>query len=413
MIVVTHPTGNQNVRAVLAALKKAGLLTEYATTLAFDRSSFWLRYLPKSLRKELLRRSYELSRGLVHTRPWLEAVRLSFGRGPLRFFALPDEGWPSVGAVYRDLDEHVARRLPCMKNVRGVYAYADGASRLFQAAGCRGLKCFYDLPIAYCRTSKGLLEAEKARWPEWSATLTAINTAEEMDREDEELRHAELVFCPSRFVLDSLPEWVRSSKDIVVAPFGSPVVDTKGARDRRKRPGRLRVLFVGGMSQRKGLADLFEAVKRLSRLDIELVVMGSPIAPMEFYRSECPDFIYEPTRPHSEVLRLMRSCDLLAMPSIVEGRALVMQEAMSQGLPILITPNTGGEDLHRAGRHGVPGADSFTASDCGATSLVCRSPGGNPRDGRTGPCQSSDPTWEDYGAKIVAAIGREHLPPCS
>ena len=37
--------------------------------------------------------------------------------------------------------------------------------------------------------------------------------------------------------------------------------------------------------------------------------------------------------------------DLLALPSIIEGRALVQQEAMSTGLPILITPNTGGEDL--------------------------------------------------------------------
>jgi len=41
----------------------------------------------------------------------------------------------------------------------------------------------------------------------------------------------------------------------------------------------------------------------------------------------------------------MRRCDVFCLPSIVEGRALVMQEAMSQGLPLIITPNTGGEDL--------------------------------------------------------------------
>ena len=29
----------------------------------------------------------------------------------------------------------------------------------------------------------------------------------------------------------------------------------------------------------------------------------------------------------------MQSCDLLVLPSIVEGRALVQQEAMSCGLP--------------------------------------------------------------------------------
>jgi len=41
----------------------------------------------------------------------------------------------------------------------------------------------------------------------------------------------------------------------------------------------------------------------------------------------------------------MRTCDAFCLPSIVEGRALVMQEAMSQSLPIIITANTGGQDL--------------------------------------------------------------------
>jgi glycosyltransferase involved in cell wall biosynthesis len=52
------------------------------------------------------------------------------------------------------------------------------------------------------------------------------------------------------------------------------------------------------------------------------------------------------------VLALMRSCDVFCLPSIVEGRALVMQEAMSQGLPVVITPNTGGADLVIEGQTG-------------------------------------------------------------
>ena len=41
----------------------------------------------------------------------------------------------------------------------------------------------------------------------------------------------------------------------------------------------------------------------------------------------------------------MNEHDALILPSIVEGRALVQQEAMSCGLPIVATPNAGGEDL--------------------------------------------------------------------
>jgi glycosyltransferase involved in cell wall biosynthesis len=156
---------------------------------------------------------------------------------------------------------------------------------------------------------------------------------------------ADIVVGPSSFVENSLPHWAKAKK-IIMAPFGSPAPVT--ANENTTRTGfnkRLRVLFAGSMSQRKGLGDLFAAMRLLKRQDIELVVMGSLEAPMEFYRKEYPHFTYEAGRPNSGVLTLMKTCDVFCLPSIVEGRALVMQEAMSQGLPLIITPNTGGEDL--------------------------------------------------------------------
>ena len=45
----------------------------------------------------------------------------------------------------------------------------------------------------------------------------------------------------------------------------------------------------------------------------------------------------------------MKAHDALVLPSIVEGRALVQQEALSCGLPIVVTPNAGGEDLIEEG----------------------------------------------------------------
>ena len=41
--------------------------------------------------------------------------------------------------------------------------------------------------------------------------------------------------------------------------------------------------------------------------------------------------------------------DVLILPSIIEGRALVQQEALACGLPIIVTPNAGGEDLIETG----------------------------------------------------------------
>jgi glycosyltransferase involved in cell wall biosynthesis len=112
------------------------------------------------------------------------------------------------------------------------------------------------------------------------------------------------------------------------------------------------VLFAGAMTQRKGLADLFHAMKRLRRTDVQLVVMGPAIAPMEFYRRQYDAFEYKAPRSRERVLALMAECHVLALPSIVEGRALVQQEAMSRGLPLIATRNAGGEDLIEEGRTG-------------------------------------------------------------
>ena len=45
----------------------------------------------------------------------------------------------------------------------------------------------------------------------------------------------------------------------------------------------------------------------------------------------------------------MHQHDALVLPSIVEGRALVQLEAATCGLPIIVTPNAGGEDLIEEG----------------------------------------------------------------
>ena len=163
---------------------------------------------------------------------------------------------------------------------------------------------------------------------------------------------ADVIVCPGKFVADSIPAWAKQ-KPVIVSPFGSPEISSSFFKRKEKRANQpLRVLFVGSMGQRKGLGDLFAAMKLIKTNSVELVVMGSLLETMSFYRDQLPQFIYEPGRPHSGVLELMRNCDVLCLPSVVEGRALVMQEAMSQGLPLIITPNTGGEDLIIEGKTG-------------------------------------------------------------
>lgn len=357
MLLLTHPTGNANVRALLEGAVRARCLGGFATALGFAGGSDRFGALPRSVSAELHRRCYDLPAELMLTRPRREALRLLSRKLRLDAFTRRETGWASVDAVYRDLDLHVANRLEPWQRRRqltAVYAYEDGALATLRAARRLGLTAAYDLPIAYWQTGHRLLAEEAHRWPEWEPTLVATgDSARKLERKTAELEAAEVVVCPSAFVLDSIPEALRRGRRCVVAEFGSPPplpapVAERAAPHKR----RLRFLFAGAMGQRKGLADVFAAFNLLRRSDIELVIMGSLLMPLEFYRRHGGDFTYEPTRPHAAVLRLMDSCDVLLLPSIVEGRALVQQEAMSRGLPIVVTRNAGGEDLVQDGRTG-------------------------------------------------------------
>ena len=60
MILLTHPFGNANVRAVLAALERAGLLAKFVTTLGWSKNSPLVKLSPANLRAQMMRRAYDL-----------------------------------------------------------------------------------------------------------------------------------------------------------------------------------------------------------------------------------------------------------------------------------------------------------------------------------------------------------------
>lgn len=408
MVLLAHPFGNANVRAVLSALDQAGLLAKFVTALGWSNASPLVHELPANLRSQMARRGYELPHYKIKIFPAREVVRLLAQKMRQRWLVEHERGWASIDRVWRELDKFAAaslRESQQRDKIRAVYAYEDCAERLFETAAKLGLRRIYDLPIAYWETAQRLLREEAQRYPEWEPTLGGTRDSEEkLARKTRELDLAELVVCPSTFVLDSLPESVRASKPCVVTPFGSPSAEEAGVREGKKDEGPMRILFAGALTQRKGLADLFAAMELLASREIELVVMGSLLRPLAWYREQFPDFIYEPPRPHPDVLRLMRSCHVLVLPSIVEGRALVQQEAMACGLPLIVTKNAGGEDLVEEGQTGFlvpirsPEAIAEKINWC-ATNRANISGMAIAAQRR-----ANELTWPGYGQKVLAAI---------
>ncbi len=406
-IIVSHPSSNQFSRALVTNLIKRNKIIWFFTAIAIFSDQLFYKFGKISALKDINRRSFDQSfKPYTRSNPYLEIGRLIAPRLKLKSLTKHEKGFFSTDKVYQNHDSWVAQNLSKITDneLTAVYAYEDGALDSFLKAKELGLKCIYDLPIAYWETGRALLKEEVLRHPKWGKTVIGgtSDSQNKLNRKIKELELADFIVVPSYFVRDSLPAWVAKEK-IIVSPFGTPTknnyVEKKKIENRK-----LRVLFVGSMTQRKGLADLFKAMHLVDNSQIELVILGSKIESMNFYRGEYEDFIYESPRPHHEVLKLMSSCDIFCLPSIVEGRAQVMQEAMSEGLPIIITPNTGGEDLVIEGETGFLVPIRSPEAIANSLNWFVENRDKIPEMGKKVKEHASQYTWGKYADTIIDAI---------
>src|SRR5579871_1941876 len=123
-VIVSHPTGNTNVTAVVSALYDAELLEAFYTCMVWRPESRLARLMPGSLRTTLQRRArVQLPPKLVRTRPARELIRNFLIRAGKRRWIANESSAFSIDSVYRDLDRMVAGELGRYREAGAVYAY--------------------------------------------------------------------------------------------------------------------------------------------------------------------------------------------------------------------------------------------------------------------------------------------------
>jgi glycosyltransferase involved in cell wall biosynthesis len=227
--------------------------------------------------------------------------------------------------------------------IKAVYAYDNGALESFRAARSRGLKCIYEHPIVYWREVRRYQQEEAELHPEWKSTLGALQDSEEkLVRKDAELALADVVIVPSTFSKDSLEQAPGLKASVQVVPYGAPSVSHAAASERRS--GKSAVLFVGALSQAKGLSYLLQAAAKLER-QIDLTLIGKRVSPVVPAPALLDKHRWIPSLAYDDLLREMARHDVLVLPSLHEGFGLVIGEAMAQGLVVIATPHTAAPDL--------------------------------------------------------------------
>ncbi|MDT0646267.1 glycosyltransferase family 4 protein [Zunongwangia sp. F260] len=408
-LVFQHPTGNANVRAALSGLENAGVLESFHTSIACFPGSKLDRLARISMFSEFRRRAYSASlESLTRTYPWKEGGRMISTKTGMFNLVKHEKGVFCIDAVYRNLDRRVANYITEKKDaIDVVYAYEDGALHSFKEAKRSGLTCFYDLPIGYWREARRLLLDEREKWPDWVATLTGFQDSEEkLERKDAELMLADKILVASSFTAKTLNSYAGKLAPVEVIPYGFPPVNPKENYSANSQKKPLKVLFVGGLSQRKGIANLFAAVDSLQK-HISLTVVGRK------GKNSCPALdsnlarhTWIPSLAHDKILALMKSHDVFVFPSLFEGFGLVITEAMSQGTPVITTERTVGPDIIKNDENGwlIEAGSTSALKACLEDLLV------NPvkigRAGRAALETARQRPWEVYGQELAQAILR-------
>jgi starch synthase len=390
----------------MQALAEAGLLDEFHTSIATFQGNVFGRLSGLPGFGELKRRTYPASlQRFTRMHPWREAVRLAALRLGWTDLVERERGWASIERVYSGIDKHTSTAAQRLKP-HGVYSYEDGALETCRVAAAIGAKCFYDLPIGYWRAARRILEEEAERRPEWAVTLGGLqDSAAKLGRKDEELQLADHILVASTFTKQTLEECPFSLSPVSVVPYGADDSLPVAPRDAvRLGGGALKVLFVGGLSQRKGIADLFEAVEILSP-NIELTVIGrKPAGTCAALESALRRHRWIESLPREKILQEMRAHDVLVFPSLFEGFGLVVTEALSQGVPVIATPHTCGPDVLTEGEDGfiVPIRDSQSIAE--KLELLHRDRQRLAAMSEAASKKAKTLTWERYRRGVVAVV---------
>lgn len=155
----------------------------------------------------------------------------------------------------------------------------------------------------------------------------------------EELGLADFIFLPSLFAKKTfIDAGIKQEKLFVI----NRAVDLERYKPAQKNDERFRVLFVGGISLRKGVQYLLEAWKKLDTKNAELVLVGGideELKPIISKYSDMKNIIFKGFL--KDPLAAYNEAAIFVFPSIEEGSAKVTYEAMAMGLPVITTENSG------------------------------------------------------------------------
>jgi glycosyltransferase involved in cell wall biosynthesis len=225
-----------------------------------------------------------------------------------------------------------------------VHAWPLGSLRTLRTAARLGIPTVLERPNAHTRFAYEVVRKECERLgivlpPHHEHAYNPHILA----KEEAEYNAAFRLLCPSDFVLQTFLDEGFSREKLVRDQYGyDETVYHSGQQVRDDQRG-LTMVFVGGCAPRKGLHYALEAWLRspISRKGRFIIAGGFVPGYAEKLSAMLTHPSVEVLGHRSDVAELMRKSDLLVLPSMEEGSALVTSEARASGCVLVVSDAAG------------------------------------------------------------------------
>lgn len=170
---------------------------------------------------------------------------------------------------------------------------------------------------------------------------------------------AKKILVPSQFVFDSFISNDISEKKLEICPYGVDLDVFKPNWNNDKKE--FTVLFVGTFSIRKGFLDLIDIINSPLLDNIKFLLVGdftSETREYENFLKNRDNVTIITWVSQNTLTKYYSASDLFILPSYEEGMAMVQIQALAMGLPLLVTTNSGADQIFKISNVGyriVPG----------------------------------------------------------
>lgn len=231
-------------------------------------------------------------------------------------------------------------------------------------------------------------------------------TKKQLDNSVLEVQLSDFAVGASSFTLKTLVKQGMAENCVHLAPYGVNIEDFKPKKE-FKRNEKMRFLFVGSFSQRKGISYLLQAFKELEDAgeNVSLTMAGRGIMDYELiksYKLKCLETHIN--LPIEKLVELMQESDVFVFPSICEGFGLVLVQAMATGLPLITTYNTSGPDFIEEGKDGFLIEAQDVEAIKNKVKYFLQNPEEVKRMGQNAIIKSKDFTWDKFSSEIIKSV---------